>query len=121
MVRRILVVDDEQVFAAAVGEYLNRCGYSTVVNYSGEQALQTIEEESPDLVVLDYCLPRMDGLQVLRRIKEGHPKIVVIMMTAYGTGEGEVEAMKLGAFDFIHKPVDVHALRLVTEKAVGTL
>jgi DNA-binding NtrC family response regulator len=121
MTRRILVVDDEQVFATAVGEYLNRHGYSTVINHSGEQALRTIEEEPPDLVVLDYCLPRMDGLSVLRKIKEGHPKIVVIMMTAYGTGEGEVEAMKLGAFDFIYKPVDLHALRLVTEKAVDTL
>jgi len=121
MTRRILVVDDEQVFAAAVGEYLNRCGYSTVVNYSGEQALRTIEEEPPDLVVLDYCLPRMDGLQVLRKIKEGHPKVVVIMMTAYGTGDGAAEAMKLGAFDYIDKPIDLHALRLVTEKAVGTL
>jgi len=121
MARRILVVDDEQVFATAVGEYLNRHGYSTVINYSGEQALRTIDEEPPDLVVLDYCLPRMDGLSVLRKIKEGHSKIVVIIMTAHGTGEGAVEAMKLGAFDYIYKPVDLHALRLVTEKAVDTL
>ncbi len=117
----ILVVDDEQLFATSMAQFLTRHGYVVNVNTLGEVALNTIEEEPPDLVLLDYRLPRIDGLKVLQKIKETHPEILVIMMTAYGSVEGAVEAMKLGAFDYVSKPIDLEELRLVIEKALESL
>jgi two-component system, NtrC family, response regulator AtoC len=118
MQRNVLIVDDEQVLAAAMADYLARHGYATSTSGSGEQALKNLDAESPDLVLLDYRLPRMDGLQVLRKIKESHPEIEVIMMTAHGSVENAVEAMRLGAYDYISKPVDLEELRLVAGKAL---
>jgi DNA-binding NtrC family response regulator len=121
MLRSVLIVDDEQVLAAAMADYLTRHGYAVNVEGSGERALKTIEEAPPDLVVLDYRLPRMDGLQVLARIKESRPEIEVVMLTAHGSVEKAVEAMKLGAFDYLIKPIDLEELRLVVEKALESL
>jgi len=121
MARSILVVDDENVLARAMADYLTRHGYVVNVEGSGEQALRVVEEEPPDLVLLDYRLPRMDGLQVLRKIKDSHPEIEVIMLTAHGSVEKAVEAMKLGAFDYLSKPIDLEELRLVVKKALESL
>jgi DNA-binding NtrC family response regulator len=121
MLNNLLVVDDEQVLATAMADYLTRHGYAVAVNGSGEQALKTIDQEPPDLVLLDYRLPRMDGLQVLCKIKESRPEIEVIMLTAHGSVEGAVEAMRHGAFDYLSKPIDLEELRLVVEKALESL
>ena len=121
MLSSVLIVDDEQVLATAIADFLTRHHYAVSVNTKGEEALRTIEEEHPDIVLLDYRLPRMDGLKVLRKIKDTHPEIEVVMMTAHGSVEGAVEAMKLGAFDYISKPLDLEELRLVIEKASKSL
>lgn len=121
MTNSVLVVDDETVLAAVMGDYLGRHGYAVYVKSSGEEALKVIDREPPDIVVLDYRLPRMDGVEVLRRIKETHPEIEVIMLTAHGSVESAVEAMKLGAFDYINKPVDLEELRLVIAKALQSM
>jgi two-component system response regulator AtoC len=118
MTNSILVVDDEQVLAGAMGDYLGRYGYAVNVKSSGEAALKTIEQEPPDIVVLDYRLPRMDGLEVLRRIKESRPEVEVIMLTAHGSVESAVQAMKVGAFDYLSKPLDLEELRLAVGKAL---
>jgi two-component system response regulator AtoC len=117
----VLIVDDEEVLAGAMGDYLGRHGYDVNVKSTGEEALQLIEKEPPDIVVLDYRLPRLDGLEVLRRIKESRPEIEVIMLTAHGSVQGAVEAMKLGAYDFLGKPLDLEELRLVVAKALQSL
>ena len=121
MTNTVLVVDDEQVLAGAMGDYLSRHGYAVNVKSSGEEALRVVEQEPPDIVVLDYRLPRLDGLQVLRRIKENRPEIEVIILTAHGSVEGAVEAMKAGAFDYLSKPVDLEELRLVVNKALQSV
>ena len=118
MANSILVVDDEQVLAGAMGDYLSRYGYMVKVKSSGEEALRVIEGEPPDVVVLDYRLPRMDGLEVLRRIKESRPEVEVIMLTAHGSVESAVEAMKVGAYDYLGKPLDLEELRLAVGKAL---
>jgi two-component system response regulator AtoC len=118
MQHNVLIVDDEQVLATAMADYLARHGYATSTCVSGEQALKNIDTESPDLVLLDYRLPRMDGLEVLRRIKETRPEVEVIMLTAHGSVENAVEAMRLGAFDYISKPIDLEELRLIVGKAL---
>jgi len=117
----VLVVDDESVLAGAMRDYLGRHGYAVQVKSSGEEALKTIDLEPPDIVVLDYRLPRMDGLEVLRKIKESRPEIEVIMLTAHGSVEGAVNAMKHGAYDYLSKPLDLEELRLVVAKALQSL
>jgi DNA-binding NtrC family response regulator len=121
MTSTVLVVDDESVLAGAMRDYLCRHGFAVSVRSSGEEALKTIERQPPDIVVLDYRLPRMDGLAVLRQIKESRPEVEVIMLTAHGSVESAVEAMKLGAFDYLNKPVDLEELRLVVAKALQSL
>jgi DNA-binding NtrC family response regulator len=121
MSNTVLVVDDEQVLAGAMGDYLGRHGYEVDVKSTGEEGLQVIDKKPPDIVVLDYRLPRMDGLEVLRRIKESRPEVEVIMLTAHGSVQGAVEAMKLGAYDYLGKPLDLEELRLVVAKALQSL
>ncbi len=121
MTNTVLVVDDEQVLAEAMGKYLGRHGYVVNVKFSGEEALELIDREPPDIVVLDYRLPRMDGLEVLRRIKVMRPAVEVVMLTAHGSLEGAVEAMKSGAHDYLGKPIDLEELRLVVAKTLQSL
>ena len=121
MTNTVLVVEDEQVLAGAMADYLGRHGYAVNIKSSGEEALKVIDREPPDIVVLDYRLPRMDGLEVLRRIKEARPEIEVIILTAHGSVEGAVEAMKVGAFDYLSKPLDLEELRLVVNKALHSV
>jgi DNA-binding NtrC family response regulator len=80
------------------------------VALDGQQALDMIEEEVPDVVVLDLRMPGIDGMDVLRQIKETYPQIAVIIMTGHGSDEDEKEARRLGAFDYLRKPVDMAQL-----------
>jgi DNA-binding NtrC family response regulator len=121
MTNTVLVVDDEEVLAGAMGEYLRRFGYAVSIRSTGEEGLKAIDQEPPDIVVLDYRLPRMDGLEVLRRIKASRPEIEVILLTAHGTVENAVEAMRVGAFDYLSKPLDLEELRLVVGKALHSV
>jgi DNA-binding NtrC family response regulator len=109
------------VFASAIGNYFGRQGYAVNIKFSGEEALQFIEHEAADIVVLDYRLPRMDGLEVLRRLKENGRELEVIMLTAHGTAEGAAEAMQLGAFEYLNKPIDLDELRFVVSRAFQSL
>jgi DNA-binding NtrC family response regulator len=121
MTGSILIVDDETVFASAIGNYFGRQGYAVNIKVSGEEALQFIEHEAADIVVLDYRLPRMDGLEVLRWLKENGRELEVIMLTAHGTAEGAAEAMQLGAFEYLNKPIDLDELRFVVSRAFQSL
>ncbi|HZY31257.1 MAG TPA: response regulator, partial [Candidatus Methylomirabilis sp.] len=98
-------------------DFLSRHHYAVSLSTTGEEGLRMIDREPPDIVLLDHRLPRMDGLDVLSKVKETRPEIQVIMMTAYGSAEGAVEAIKLGAFDYMSKPLDIEKLRLVVDKA----
>ena len=96
----VLVVDDERTLARAIKAYLAESGYESEVAGDAEQALRLMETLRPDVVFCDVRLPGMDGIELLRRIRAFDPAIPVIMMTAHGTIEGAVEAVKLGAFDY---------------------
>jgi len=113
----VLVVDDERTLARAIKAFLGEAGYEAEVAGDGEQALALLESLRPDIVFADVRLPGMSGIELLRRIQEFDPAIPVIIMTAYGTIEGAVEAVKLGAFDYMKKPVDLEELRLLADRA----
>jgi DNA-binding NtrC family response regulator len=104
MEKRILIVDDEAGMRLALCEVLKRCGYQVSAVQDGVEALKQLEANSFDLVISDVKMPRLDGMSLLKRIRERIPEQLVIMITAFGTVDKAVEAMKLGASDFIQKP-----------------
>lgn len=113
----VLIVDDERTLARSIKAFLIDSGYEAEVAGSGEQALEQLERVRPDVIFADVRLPGMNGIELLRRIREFDAAVPVIMMTAYGTIEGAVEAVKLGAFDYLKKPVDLDELKLLTDRA----
>jgi len=113
----VLVVDDERTLARAIKTYLSEAGYEAEVAGDGETAVELLPRLRPDVIFADVRLPGMTGIDLLRRVREFDPAIPVIMMTAYGTIEGAVEAVKLGAFDYMKKPVDLEELKLLADRA----
>jgi two-component system, NtrC family, response regulator AtoC len=113
----ILVVDDERTLARVVKVFLTEAGYETEVAGDAESAVQMLEALKPDVVFTDVRLPGMDGIALLRKVREFDPSISVVVMTAFGTIEGAVEAVKLGAFDYIKKPIDLDELKLLADRA----
>src|SRR6476660_1496506 len=107
----VLIVDDERTLARAIKAFLVESGYEAEVAGDGEQAMGLLETLRPDVVFSDVRLPGMTGIELLRRIREFDAAIPVVIMTAYGTIEGAVEAVKLGAFDYLKKPVDLEELK----------
>ena len=116
----ILIVEDEAVFGRSVARFLTRAGHDCVLKSRAEDGLRAVEDISPHVVLLDVRLPGMDGLQALRAFQERDADLPVIMLTAYGTVETAVEAMKAGAVDYLCKPLDLQEVRLVVEKALGS-
>lgn len=118
MSARILVVDDEEIVIKSCLRILGENGYEVEAVQSGGDALRKVEESRYDVLILDIMMPKMDGLEVLQRVKETHPDIDVIMVTGLSQIETAVRAMKLGAFDYLPKPFDPDELKLVVERAL---
>ena len=116
----ILIVDDEKNYLLVLSTFLSGEGYETVTAGTAQQALEIVETTDLDLVLTDMKMPSMDGIELLRRIKEKDPNLPVVMMTAYGTVEKAVEAMQLGAFNFILKPFQNETLNQIIRNAVRT-
>jgi len=115
----ILIVEDEATLARNIGLYLQRHGFETEIAGSAEEGLQRLDEFKPDAVLLDLRLPDMDGLTALARMRAAESRLLVILITAHGTVETAVEAMKAGAYDFLTKPVALSKLKLLLDKALG--
>jgi two-component system response regulator AtoC len=115
---RVLVIDDDP----GVRDYLEtlalRLGYRVTAVGDGEEALATLDESKPDIITLDAVLPGMDGLETLRRLKQRIPEVPVVMLSGHGQARTIVEAMKLGASDFLRKPFEVEELELAFQKAL---
>jgi len=117
--KNLLVVDDEAGIRESL-KWIFRDTYDIVLAKDGRQALEAVDKKPPDLILLDILLPDVNGLEVLRRVKEGHRGLPVIMITATKTVRNAVEAMKLGADDYIVKPFDLEELRIIVRKALST-
>ena len=118
MKARILVVDDEEIVVRSCLRILGEGDYEAEGVQSGEEALRRIEEHPYDVVILDIMMPKVDGLEVLRRVKESHPDIDVIMVTGLSQIDTAVRSMKLGAFDYLPKPFDPDELKVVVGRAL---
>jgi two-component system response regulator CpxR len=118
---RVLLVDDEREFVQTLSERLEMRDVGSAVAYDGESALKMVQDDEPDVIILDLRMPGIDGIEVLRRVKQTHPHIEVIILTGHGSEEDRQTCMELGAFAYLHKPVDIEALsetlRQANEKA----
>jgi two-component system NtrC family response regulator len=116
--KRILIVDDEESLRRVTQLRLQQAGYEASTAADGDEALAFLQRHPQDLVLTDLRMPGMSGLDLLRRIRQDYPEIIVIVVTAFGTIESAVEAMKHGAFDYIIKPVNSEALRMILARAL---
>ncbi|HVP37292.1 MAG TPA: sigma-54 dependent transcriptional regulator [Terriglobales bacterium] len=115
---RILVVDDEELQREMLGGFLRKEGFSVSLADSGETALKLSEDEFFEVALLDLKMPGMDGIELLSRLKEINPEIQVIVITAHGSIETAVEAMRKGAFHYVNKPMDLEELKVNLKKAL---
>ncbi len=106
----VLLVDDEEDYVRTMAERLEMRDVGSDVALNGEAALAMLEDGLPDVMVLDLKMPGMGGLEVLEVVKKNHPQIQVIILTGHGSKKEEVEARRLGAFDYLQKPVDINDL-----------
>ncbi len=112
-----MVVDDEEDLCRLLAESLRREGFQVAAATSGREALALVEQEPPDLIILDLAMPEMDGIETLRRIRERGVRAKVVILTAYGTAQRAREAMALGVREFLGKPFELDRfLRLVAEE-----
>jgi two-component system, NtrC family, response regulator AtoC len=115
----ILVVDDEQLIRRSIAKRLSAFGYTVFEAENGKVALEQAGK-GVDLTILDYRLPDLDGLSVLKQIRQIDPDVLIILLTAYASVDTAVEAMKLGAYHFMNKPFDLEALATMVEQALET-
>ena len=114
----ILIIDDEQTQREVLTGYLNKKGYHILSAESGEEGIKLISRNSVDIVLSDFKMPDRTGLEVLEEVKRINPEISFVIITAYSTVENAVKAMRLGAYDYISKPVDLDELDLMIEKII---
>ncbi|OGB92729.1 MAG: hypothetical protein A3G35_02595 [candidate division NC10 bacterium RIFCSPLOWO2_12_FULL_66_18] len=107
---RILVVDDEPDAVELLQEFLTAKGYDVIIACDGEEALRQVKEHRPHLILLDVRMPKLNGMEVLKRVREIDHEVGVIMVTAVNEEETGREALKMGAFDYITKPLDLQYL-----------
>jgi len=115
---KILLVDDEHEFVSTLAERLILREMDVTVATDGEMALGIIDNDPPDVVVLDVMMPGLNGLEVLERIKTTHPDIQVILLTARGATKDGIQGAKLGAFDYLIKPIDIDELITKLNEAI---
>lgn len=115
--KTILIVEDDLAVGESLKLLLKKKGYNTFLASNGKEALSIFNQEIIDLVITDLVMPRMDGIQLLEAVKEIKPEVEVIVISAQGTIEKAVQAMKLGAFDFIEKPINPRVISLLVERA----
>ena len=118
MKHRILIVEDDEIFLRPLQRTLEVAGYEVLVVPSGEDAIDLLKTDDVDLMLTDKRLPGIDGVEIVRRVKVDHPNLAVVVMTAYGTIGSAVEAMRLGAEDYLVKPFDAAEVLMVLRRAI---
>ncbi|MBU1626794.1 response regulator [bacterium] len=114
---RVLLVDDEIEFVQTLSERLQMRDIGSAVVYDGEQALSFVDEEEPEVIVLDLKMPGIDGIEVLKRVKSKHPNIEIIVLTGHGSDKDRETCMELGAYAYLQKPVDIEKLSAIMQEA----
>ena len=118
--KQVLIVDDEVNLRKVLSAQLSRDGYDVLSAEDGEQGLRLLSENHIDMVITDLKMPKVDGMTLLRRALEEVPGLPIVMITAHGTVDTAVAALKLGAFDYLTKPFDWDEVRQIVAKALKT-
>ena len=118
MKEKILIVDDERLVRQSLEKDLAGQGYLVISTDKGQAAISLVEEESPDLVLLDIRLPDLDGIEVLKRLREIDRNLMVLIMTAYGSIDTAIAAIRSGAYDYLTKPFDLETIHLAVRQAL---
>ena len=121
MSKRVLVVDDDENLRRVTQVQLEQAGFRATTAADGAEALGILQKSVPDLVITDLKMPGISGMDLLRRIRSDYPDVPVVMLTAFGTVESAVEAMKAGAYDYLTKPVHPDELELVARRSLEHL
>ena len=119
-IKNVLVIDDDEKICWAFEQFLESEGYRPSIANNAEEGLRRIAADKPDVILLDVKLPGMSGLEALGEIKANHPWVIVVIITAYDDVETTIEAMRLQAFDFVPKPIDLDIVKSVLERAFRT-
>jgi CheY-like chemotaxis protein len=114
---RVLLVDDERDLVQTLSERLQMRDMGSAVAYDGESALRLVRDDEPEVMIIDLKMPGIDGLEVLRKVKESHPQIEVIILTGEGSEADKAQCMRLGAFGYLQKPVDIDKLSKMLKQA----
>lgn len=114
--KKILVIDDEEMIRCAFKQFLKDEGYDPILAPDADTALDCVRENPPDIIFLDYRLPEKDGLLLLKEIREMHPDIPVVLMTAFGAMDIAIKAMQLGAYEYFTKPLDLGKIRTLINR-----
>jgi CheY-like chemotaxis protein len=107
---KVLMVDDEEDFVRTLAERMKMRDLDSDVALNGEEALQIVEGQIPDVMVLDLKMPGIDGMEVLRRVRKSYPEVQVVVLSGHGSDKDEHEAHRLGAFAYLRKPVEIESL-----------
>jgi len=119
--KTILLVDDELEILKSLGEILARFGYQVIAKQAAQEALASIKEGTDiDLVITDYRMPGMDGLEFLNALRQMDPKVPVIMLTAYGAVESYLKSLSLGVFEYVNKPIKAKELGRIVQAAIDS-
>jgi len=116
---KILLVDDEQEFTGALAERLELRGHAVQTVDNGEDGIQAVDNDPPQVVVLDLKMPGLNGIEVLKRIKSQYPHMPILLLTGYGSTEEGIKGMQLGAYDYMLKPLSIDELITKLHEAVG--
>ncbi len=115
---KILVVDDDRQLADVLAEFLTRLGYQAVATYGGREGLEMFERDDFQLVITDLMMPGMDGMELMEAVKRLDSRVIVMVITGFGTVESAVAAIKRGAYDFIPKPFNMEELEVIIKRAL---
>ncbi len=116
--KKILIIDDEKDIGWLFSKILKEEGYQVLISLSGIDGISTIKKENPDLVILDLRLPGMDGIETLKEIRRFDKDLLVIVLTGFETVQSAIEAMKLGAYDYLSKPVNIEKIKTTIKDAI---
>ena len=114
---KVLLVDDEKEFVNSLAERIEMRDLGSKIAYDGEQAMRLVQDEIPDVVVLDLRMPGIDGIEVLRRLKKQYPQVQVIVLTGHGSEKDERLAKELGAYEYLQKPTRIEQLTKLIKRA----
>ena len=116
---KVLLVDDEEEFVTTLAERLEIRGYEPHTSQDGEEALEMIDNNAYDVIVLDLMMPGLSGLEVMQQAKDNNPDLPVILLTGHGSTREGMEGMRHGAYDYLMKPLDIDELITKMDDAVG--